>query len=94
MPVIWAGVVVLLFAAIYAAAGNIAAGDVGAEKADPTHNPITALVHSISAFATIGFNTLEPQGSGARLLTAIEAMFGIGLFALFVFTLGNRMRRS
>jgi len=33
-------------------------------------------------------------GWGARLLTAAEAMFGIGLFALFVFTLGNRMRRS
>ncbi len=29
-----------------------------------------------------------------RLLTAIEAMLGISLFALFVFTLGNRMRRS
>jgi hypothetical protein len=27
-------------------------------------------------------------------VAAIEAMFGIGLFALFVFTLGNRMRRS
>ena len=93
-PVIWAAVVVLLFTVIYAVAGNIATGDVGAEQGDPTHNPITALVHSISAFATIGFNTLEPQGWGARLLTAVEAMFGIGLFALFVFTLGNRMRRS
>ncbi|KPK45999.1 MAG: hypothetical protein AMJ77_06590, partial [Dehalococcoidia bacterium SM23_28_2] len=83
-----------LFALIYAAAGNIASGDVGALQGQPTHSPITALVHSISAFATIGFNTLEPVGWGARLLTAIEAMFGISLFALFVFTLGNRMRRS
>ena len=94
MPVVWAAVVVLLFALIYAAAGNIASGDVGALEGQSTHSPITALVHSISAFATIGFNTLEPQGWGARLLTALEAMFGIGLFALFVFTLGNRMRRS
>lgn len=94
MPVLWAFVVVLLFAIIYAAAGNVATGDVGALQGQPTHSPITTLVHSISAFATIGFNTLEPQGWGARLLTAIEAMFGIGLFALFVFTLGNRMRRS
>jgi len=94
MPVIWAGVVVLVFALIYAAAGNIASGDVGALQSQPTHSPITALTHSISAFATVGFNTLEPVGWGARLLTAIEAMFGIGLFALFVFTLGNRMRRS
>lgn len=94
MPVLWAMVVVALFTAIYAAAGNVAAGDVGALKEQPTHSPITALVHSIAAFATIGFNTLEPQGWGARLLTAVEAMLGIGLFALFVFTLGNRMRRS
>jgi hypothetical protein len=33
-------------------------------------------------------------GWGGRLLTALEAMLGIGLFALLVFTLGNRMRRS
>jgi uncharacterized protein YjbI with pentapeptide repeats len=89
MPLIWALVVVALFAGIYAGAGNIASGDGGA-----THNVLTALTHSIAAFATVGFNTLEPVGWGARLLTAIEAMFGIGLFALFVFTLGNRMRRS
>ncbi len=94
MPVVWAVVVVLLFALIYAAPGNIAAGAVGALEGQPTHSPVTALIHSISAFATIGFNTLEPQGSVARLLTAIEAMLGIGLFALFVFTLGNRMSRS
>ena len=94
MPVLWAIVVVAVFAIIYAAAGNIASGDVGSLQGEPTHNPLTALVHSISAFATIGFNTLEPQGWGARLLTALEAMFGVGLFALFIFTLGNRMSRS
>jgi len=89
MPVIWAGVVIAVFTCIYAAAGNVAAGDGGG-----THNVLTAFTHSIAAFATVGFNTLEPQGWGARLLTAIEAMFGIGLFALIIFTLGNRMRRS
>jgi len=94
MPVLWAIVVVAVFAGIYAVAGNIASGDVGALQGEPTHNPLIALVHSISAFATIGFNTLEPQGWGARLLTALEAMFGVGLFALFIFTLGNRMSRS
>jgi len=93
-PVLWAIVVVAVFAGIYAVAGNIASGDVGALQGEPTHNPLIALVHSISTFATIGFNTLEPQGSFARFLTAVEAMFGVGLFALFIFTLGNRMSRS
>lgn len=88
-PVIWALAVVLCFALGYSAAGNVASGD-----GSGTHDFLTALTHSIAAFATVGFNTLEPVGWGARLLTAIEAMFGIGLFALFVFTLGNRMRRS
>jgi len=89
MPLVWAIAVIAAFTAVYAVAGNVASGGGGA-----THDLVTALTHSIAAFATVGFNTLEPVGWGARLLTAIEAMFGIGLFALFVFTLGNRMRRS
>jgi len=88
-PLLWALAVIVCFSLGYWGAGNVAADDGGG-----THDFVTALTHSVGAFATIGFNTLEPQGWGARLLTAIEAMFGIGLFALFVFTLGNRMRRS
>ncbi len=95
MPVIWAVVVIAAFTVGYAVAGNVSpdfAGDPA--TAHGSHNPLDALTHSIGAFATIGFNTLEPLGWGARLLTAIESAFGIGLFALFIFTLGNRMSRS
>ena len=94
-PVVLAIVVLFLFTGIYALAGNIApdfAGDPA--TAEGSHSYLDALTHSIAAFATIGFNTLEPLGWGARLLTAIESALGIGLFALFVFTLGNRMSRS
>lgn len=95
LPVLWGLVVILAFAVGYAIAGNVApdfAGDPA--TAQGSHNFLDALTHSIGAFATIGFNTLEPLGWGARLLTAIESAFGIGLFALFIFTLGNRMSRS
>ena len=95
LPVLWGLVVILTFAGGYAVAGNIApdfAGDPA--TAQGSHSFMDALTHSIAAFATIGFNTLEPLGWGARLLTAIESAFGIGLFALFIFTLGNRMSRS
>lgn len=95
LPVFWALAVVVAFAAGYAVAGNISpdfAGDPA--TAHGSHNVVDALTHSIGAFATIGFNTLEPLGWGARLLTAIESAVGIGLFALFIFTLGNRMSRS
>lgn len=94
-PALWAVFVVAVFAAIYAAAGNIApdfAGDPA--QAQGSHNPVDALTHSVAALATIGFNTLEPLGWGARLLTAVESALGIGLFALFIFTIGNRMSRG
>ena len=73
LPVLWGLVVILAFAGGYAAAGNIApdfAGDPA--TAEGSHSFMDALTHSIAAFATIGFNTLEPLGWGARLLTAIE----------------------
>ena len=83
----------LAFFFIYWGTGSIASGDPSSEL-ESTRNVVDALTHSISAFATIGFNTLEPVGWWARLLTAVESMLGIGFFALFIYTLGNRMSRS
>ena len=93
MPVLWGFVTIISFFLVYWGAGNIATGDPSLSPS-PSHNPVDAFTHSVSAFATIGFNTLEPVGWGARLLTAVESMFGIGFFALFIYTLGNRMSRS
>lgn len=90
MPLLWGLVTIVAFAAIYSLAGNVSRTATG----PGTHDFLTALTQSMAAFATIGFNDLQPVGWGARLLTAIEAMFGIGIFALFVYTLGNRMSRS
>ncbi len=95
MPIIWALVVIGGFTAVYAIAGNIApdfAGDPAA--AEGSHSILDALTHSVASFSTINFNSLEPIGSTARLLTTIESALGISLFALFIFTLGNRMSRS
>ncbi len=93
MPVLWGLITILIFAIVFAAAGNIATGEPSLDPT-PTHSPVDALTHSVAAFATIGFNTLEPVGWGARLLTAVESMMGIGFFALFIYTIGNRMSRS
>jgi hypothetical protein len=95
LPVVWAFVVIAAFTVGYAVAGNVSpdfAGDPA--TAHGSHSFVDALTHSIGAFATVGFNTLEPLGWGARLLTAVESALGIGLFALFIYTLGNRMSRS
>lgn len=90
MPVLWGAITIVTFAIIFSIAGNLSETAGG----QPTHDFLTALTQSIAAFATIGFNDLQPVGWGARMLTAIEAMLGIGFFALFVYTLGNRMSRS
>ncbi len=95
VPILWALGVIFVFAIIFALTGNIApyfSG--GADNAVGSHNFLDALTHSIASFTTIGFNTLEPIGRGARLLTALESALGIAFFALFIFTLGNRMSRS
>ena len=92
-PVVWGGLTILAFFLAYWGAGNVASGD-SSVGLSPSHDWVDALTHSISAFATIGFNTLEPVGWGARLLTAVESILGIGFFALFIYTLGNRMSRS
>ncbi len=95
MPVLWGLVTILVFALVFAVMGDVSpnfAGDPATAKG--SHNFWDALTHSIGAFATIGFNTLEPIGRVARLLTAVESMLGIGFFALLIYTLGNRMSRS
>jgi hypothetical protein len=55
-----------------------------------------AVAYSVATFATFNLArpATQPQGLGVEFASAVEAMLGISLFALFVFTLGNRMRRS
>jgi Pentapeptide repeats (8 copies)/Ion channel len=94
----WSLVTILLFALMFAFVvpiGEVAPGAAGhPTRVEGWRNMLNALTHSVSTFATIGFNTLEPLGIGARLLTAMEAALGIGCFALLIFILGNRIRRS
>lgn len=86
-------VTIVLFWIAFAAEGNVSAGP-PAEPLVGSHDPVNALAHSVAALATVGFNTLEPVGWGAKLLTAVESMLGISLFALLIYTAGNRMSRS
>ena len=53
-----------------------------------------SVVYSLTTFGTLSFNRLQPEGSIASVVSAMEAYTGVLLFALFVFTLGNRMSRS
>jgi hypothetical protein len=55
-----------------------------------------ALVYSIATFATFNLARpgLNPQGPGAEVASSLEAILGISVLALVVFTLGNRMSRG
>lgn len=53
-----------------------------------------SLLLSFASFGTITFNRIQPENDVGTLIAAIEAFTGVLLFALFVFTLGNRMSRS
>jgi hypothetical protein len=73
-------VTVLLFTLIFAFVvhiGEVAPGTGGdPARVEGWRNLLNALTHSVSTFATIGFNTLEPLGTGARLLTALGICLG------------------
>jgi len=55
-----------------------------------------SFVYSISAFATFNLARpdLNPEGRGVEIASSLEAILGIGVLALVVFTLGNRMSRG
>jgi uncharacterized protein YjbI with pentapeptide repeats len=55
-----------------------------------------ASIYSLATFATFNLARpeVQPQGTGIETASSLEALLGIGMLALFVFTLGNRMSRS
>ncbi len=50
--------------------------------------------YSFGAFTTIGFSNFQTTTALAQTLTSIEALLGISILALLMFTLGNRISRS
>jgi len=53
-----------------------------------------ALVYSIATFATFNLADTGPTGRAADLASSVEALLGIAVLALVVFTLGNKMSRG
>lgn len=50
--------------------------------------------YSFGAFTTIGFNNFQAQTPISQVLTSFEALAGISMLALLMYTLGNRISRS
>ncbi|GAA3215683.1 hypothetical protein GCM10010468_37290 [Actinocorallia longicatena] len=53
-----------------------------------------ATLFSIGSMTGLGFNDLNPVNSVGKFLAGIESAFGISFFALYMFTLGNRMGKG
>lgn len=52
------------------------------------------LNYSLGAFSTIGFSNFATIDRLSQTLTSVEALMGIAILALLMFTLGNRISRS
>jgi uncharacterized protein YjbI with pentapeptide repeats len=53
-----------------------------------------ALIYSVATFATFNLADTGPTGRGADVASSVEALLGIAVLALVVFTLGNKMSRG
>jgi uncharacterized protein YjbI with pentapeptide repeats len=78
------------------AAFSILAFAFGYSLSGGVHGFADALIYSLATFATFNLARpeVQPQGTGMEMASSLEALLGIGILALFVYTLGNRMSRS
>ena len=53
-----------------------------------------ALIYSLATFATFNLADTGPTGRGADVASSVEALLGISVLALVIFTLGNKMSRG
>jgi uncharacterized protein YjbI with pentapeptide repeats len=84
VTLLWAAAFVIGFAVWFKTAGGIE----GAQTWLDDFN------YSLGAFVTIGFGAFEAVSATAKTLTSVEALLGIGVLALLMFALGNRINRS
>jgi uncharacterized protein YjbI with pentapeptide repeats len=84
---LWAFFSIVLFSLTYYLSGGIAI----------TGENMTWLdyfIYSLGAFSTIGFDKFQASTPLSQILTSLEALSGISLLAILMFTLGNRISRS
>ena len=99
LPLLWAGgLAVVFFPLLYWAIGAREDHARGFTSWSPSDIDWAgwgdSVVFSLVSFGTLSFTQLQPDGTLPTVIAAFEAMVGVLLFALFVFTLGNRMSRS
>jgi len=89
-----AALVLVVFPLFYWATAGVGWHDPALGQDIICTNFLDYVIYSTGAFATIGYEGLKALNTVARVLTASEALLGIALVALLMFTLGNRISRS
>jgi uncharacterized protein YjbI with pentapeptide repeats len=85
--VLWAGIFLLVFPFLFRWSNGIIS------EAGPM-SWLDYFNYSFGAFTTFGFDQFQAATPLAQTLTSIEALLGISVLALLMFTLGNRISRS
>lgn len=88
---LWAIGVILLFAAGFLLADLAAGTPVALASANGPAEVWEYLTFSLQSFASMSVMRVQPVSSFAALFASLEALIGMGLLALFMYTLGRRM---
>jgi len=89
---LWAGAVVFVFALLHFLLDWISPEPVTlALMAGAPRPPLEYLAFSFASLAAMNFVRIEPVSTLGIFLASIQAAVGVGLLALFMFTMGRRM---
>ena len=99
LPLVWAGALAaVVFPLLYWATGALPGHSRALASSSSSDIDwagwLDSLIFSLTTFGTLSFSRLQPEGTLGNLIASVEAMLAVLLFALFIFTLGNRMSRS
>ena len=88
---LWALGVILLFAVVHFLADLLAGSPVSLATAAGPAEVWEYLAFSMQSFASMSLARAQPATSFAAVLASLEALIGMGILALFMYTLGRRM---
>lgn len=91
---LWMAFSLFGFAAYYWSVSGVWLVDSGTRTAVTAKSFWHYLIYSLGAFTTTQFATLQPVDDRVRLITGLQAIWGIFLAGLLGFVVANKIRRS
>ena len=88
---LWAGGIILLFALVHLLVDVLSPVPVSLAASTGPAELWDYLSFSMQSFASMSLHRAQPASSLGALLASLEALLGMGILALFMYTLGRRM---